>query len=143
MSFSQITGSVVGIDSKNWLSITEKSFKGMSNLQFLRVKNDLYHPNIISSPGPLTFISPKLRLLDWSCFPMTSLRFINNLEFLVELRMCYSKLEKLWDGIQVSHLNIFRVSIAKCIVYSLLAWKCIYFIRLLLVLCVQLLSVST
>ncbi|AAG50739.1 disease resistance protein RPP1-WsA, putative [Arabidopsis thaliana] len=96
-----ITGSVVGIDSKNWLSITEKSFKGMSNLQFLRVKNDLYHPNIISSPGPLTFISPKLRLLDWSCFPMTSLRFINNLEFLVELRMCYSKLEKLWDGIQL------------------------------------------
>ncbi|CAH8256637.1 unnamed protein product [Arabidopsis lyrata] len=96
------TGSVVGIDSDSWLNITEKAFEGMPNLQFLRVVvYNFDHPNIISSSGPLTFISSKLRLIEWWYFPMTSLRFINNLEFLVELKMRYSKLEKLWDGIKL------------------------------------------
>ncbi|CAL9238473.1 unnamed protein product [Arabidopsis halleri] len=65
----------------------------MPNLQFLRVRYIPDHPNIISSS--------KLESLDWSCFPMTSFPFINNLEFLVELRMLDSKLEKLWDGIKL------------------------------------------
>ncbi|KAG7588430.1 Toll/interleukin-1 receptor homology (TIR) domain superfamily [Arabidopsis suecica] len=95
------TGSVVGINSNFGLNITEKAFEGMPNLQFLRVIYNPDHPNIISSSGPLTFISPKLRLIDWWYFPMTSFPFINNLEFLIELRMRSSKLEKLWDGIKL------------------------------------------
>ncbi|CAL9238480.1 unnamed protein product [Arabidopsis halleri] len=83
----------------------------MPNLQLLRVGYKSDHPNIISSSGPLTFISPKLRLLDWSCFPMTSLRFINNLEFLVELSMRFSKLEKLWDGIKLLR-NLKRMNLS-------------------------------
>ncbi|CAL9238474.1 unnamed protein product, partial [Arabidopsis halleri] len=108
------TGSVVGINSNFGLNITEKAFEGMPNLQFLRVRYNSDHPNIISSSGPLTFISPKLRLIDWWYFPMTSLCFINNLEFLVELSMPYSKLEKLWDGIKLlRNLKLMALSYSK------------------------------
>ncbi|CAA0300239.1 unnamed protein product [Arabidopsis thaliana] len=89
--------SVIGIDSEYQLNITAKSI-GMPNLRFLRVRSDYGHPNILPSSGPLNIISPKLRLLHWSNFPMTSWPFIN-LEFLVELYMGHNKLEKLWDGI--------------------------------------------
>ncbi|KAG7588433.1 P-loop containing nucleoside triphosphate hydrolase [Arabidopsis suecica] len=71
------TGSVVGINSDSGLDITEKAFEGMPNLQFLRVEYNLDHPNIRSSSGPLTFISSKLRVIEWC------------------------KLEKLWDGIKL------------------------------------------
>ncbi|XP_023643303.1 probable disease resistance protein RPP1 [Capsella rubella] len=93
--------SVVGIYSNYQLNVSEKAFEGMSNLQFLRVSYDRDHQNSISSMGPLSFISPNLRLLDLSDFPMTRLRFMNNLKFLVEFSMVDSKLEKLWDGTKI------------------------------------------
>ncbi|XP_019094814.1 PREDICTED: disease resistance protein TAO1-like [Camelina sativa] len=75
---------------------TTKAFEEMYNLQYLNVNNN--HLDVISSPGSdLNFVSPKLRLLYWSDFPMTCLHFTHNLEFLVEIRMIGSKLEKLWD----------------------------------------------
>ncbi|CAL9238476.1 unnamed protein product, partial [Arabidopsis halleri] len=43
------TGSVVGINSKYGLNITEKAFEGMPNLQFLRVRYNPDHRNIRSS----------------------------------------------------------------------------------------------
>ncbi|CAA0300175.1 unnamed protein product [Arabidopsis thaliana] len=82
--------------------ITTKAVERMYNLQFLSyytyIGEMIGHQNIITPPEPLTFISPKLRLLHWSYFPMTCLRFTNDLEFLFELKMTDSKLEKLWDG---------------------------------------------
>jgi hypothetical protein len=84
-------------------NISEKAFEGMSNLQFLRVKNfgNLF-PAIVCLPHCLTYISRKLRLLDWMYFPMTCFPSKFNPEFLVELNMWGSKLEKLWEEIQVS-----------------------------------------
>ncbi|EFH39376.1 predicted protein [Arabidopsis lyrata subsp. lyrata] len=83
---------------KEKLHISERAFQGMSNLQFLRVKGN---NNTIHLPHGLEYISRKLRLLQWTYFPMTCLPPIFNTEFLVELVMPYSKLEKLWEGIKL------------------------------------------
>ncbi|KAF8118181.1 hypothetical protein N665_0006s0174 [Sinapis alba] len=77
------------------LDISEKTFKGMSNLQFFKVYGDRY---TLQLTGGLNYLSHKLRLLDWKYFPMTCFPCDVNLEFLVELVMDHSKLEKLWEG---------------------------------------------
>ncbi|KAG7583747.1 Toll/interleukin-1 receptor homology (TIR) domain superfamily [Arabidopsis suecica] len=96
--------SVVGIDlnlcqNEDILNISEKAFEGMSNLQFLRFR-DFGNRERVCLPQCLTYISRKLRLLHWIYFPMTCFPSKFNPEFLVELNMYYSKLEKLWEEIQ-------------------------------------------
>ena len=81
------------------IEISEKAFEGMSNLQFLKVSG--YSDTLQLARG-LNYISHKLRFLEWTYFPMTCLPSILNLEFLVELIMHTSKLEKLWEGTKVS-----------------------------------------
>ncbi|KAF3506527.1 hypothetical protein F2Q69_00000443 [Brassica cretica] len=82
--------SVIGIKCRyggigEELHISEKAFEAMSNLQFLKVSG----------------YRDKLQLTgEWSYFPMTCFPCIVNLEFLVELIMDHSKLEKLWEGIK-------------------------------------------
>ena len=108
MSFYQGSGSVIGIDlvlskTEDELYTSERAFERMSNLQFLRVYGDrdrLYFPQSLNS------ISRKIRLLEWKDFPMTSLPSNFNPKFLVKLYMQRSKLEKLWEGIQVSKTKI-------------------------------------
>ena len=85
------------------LDISEKAFDGMSNLQFLKVYG---HPNTLQLTGGLNYLSHKLRLLDWRYFPVTCFPCNVNLEFLVELIMIDSKLEKLWEGIKVSYKKL-------------------------------------
>ncbi|CAA7039734.1 unnamed protein product [Microthlaspi erraticum] len=80
------------------LDISEKAFEGMSNLQFLRVRGSA--GNTLQLSRGLNYQSHKLGLLHWSYFPMTSFPSTVNLEFLVELIMDHSKLEKLWEGIK-------------------------------------------
>ncbi|KAF8112756.1 hypothetical protein N665_0062s0100 [Sinapis alba] len=96
------TRCIIGINLEGWdtLHISERVLEGMSNLQFLRFRSSISYsdPNIMFSPGYLSYISPKLRLLDWELSPLTSLSVIDNPEFLIELSMRDSKLEKLWDG---------------------------------------------
>ncbi|CAN7005824.1 unnamed protein product [Brassica rapa subsp. trilocularis] len=77
------------------IEISEKAFEGMSNLRFLKVYG--YRDALQLTRG-LNYISHKLRFLEWNYFPMTCLPSILNLEFLVELIMHTSKLEKLWEG---------------------------------------------
>ncbi|CAN6805762.1 unnamed protein product [Brassica oleracea] len=94
--------SVIGINFscygiKEELLISEKAFEGMSNLQFLKVNG---YRDKLQLTGGLNYLSHKLRLLEWSYFPMTCFPCIVNLEFLVELIMDHSKLEKLWEGIK-------------------------------------------
>ena len=108
MSFYQGSGSVIGIDlvlskTEDELYTSERAFERMSNLQLLRVYGDrdrFYFPQSLNS------ISRKIRLLEWKDFPMTSLPSNFNPKFLVKLYMQRSKLEKLWEGIQVSKTKI-------------------------------------
>ncbi|KAF2612587.1 hypothetical protein F2Q70_00007343 [Brassica cretica] len=76
------------------LNISEKAFEGMSNLQFLDVYSSL------QLTRGLNYLPHKLRLLEWSHFPLTCFPCNVNFEFLVELNMDHSKLEKLWEGIK-------------------------------------------
>lgn len=71
----------------------------MSNLQFLKVHG---YRDSLQLTGGLSYISHKLRLLHWKYYPMTCFPCNVNLEFLVELIMLHSKLEKLWEGNKVS-----------------------------------------
>ena len=87
------------------IDISEKAFEGMSNLQFLKVCG---FTDALQITGGLNYLSHKLRLLEWRHFPMTCLPCTVNLEFLVELVMPYSKLEKLWEGIKVSSFYLFH-----------------------------------
>ncbi|KAF2605296.1 hypothetical protein F2Q70_00028462 [Brassica cretica] len=69
----------------------------MSNLQFLRIGDT--HPRV-HLPQSLKYLPQTLRLLDWDGFPMTSLPSNFSPEFLVEIYMPSSNLEKLWEGNQ-------------------------------------------
>nr|AXU93634.1 RPP4/RPP5-like protein [Arabidopsis thaliana] len=74
------------------LLIDEESFKGMRNLQYLEIG---YYGDL---PQSLVYLPLKLRLLDWDVCPLKSLPSTFKAEYLVNLIMKYSKLEKLWEG---------------------------------------------
>ncbi|RID54179.1 hypothetical protein BRARA_G01519 [Brassica rapa] len=99
------TGSVLGISfdmSKiSEFSISRRAFARMRNLQFLRF--------YINKPGMHKKVSllddmeylPSLKLLDWNSYPRKRLPPKFRPECLIELRMQFSKLEKLWGGVQL------------------------------------------
>ncbi|KAG7651135.1 Leucine-rich repeat [Arabidopsis thaliana x Arabidopsis arenosa] len=95
--------SVIGINlevyrSMDELNISERVFEGMPNLQFLRF-NDNYYGRLHLSQG-LNYLPPKLRILHWDYYPLTSLPSKFNPKFLVKIKIYFSKLERLWEGIQ-------------------------------------------
>ncbi|KAL1203511.1 Disease resistance protein TAO1 [Cardamine amara subsp. amara] len=115
------SGSLVGMDLDlseitGEFNISERCFERMCNLQFLRVyvkfedSNGirLYSPQSLKYLSPklrllpqsLKYLSPKLRLLHWEYFPVTSFPSSFIPEFLVEINMRYSKLKRLWKGVQ-------------------------------------------
>lgn len=106
--FFQGTGTVLGISFdvskiKGELSISKKAFQGMHNLQFLEIyKTRTGARSRLNLPHGLNYLPHKLRLLHWDSFPVRSLPSKFSPEFLVELRMTSSKLEKLWEGVIVS-----------------------------------------
>lgn len=70
--FFQGSRSVIGIDLKNSelgkeLKISAGAFEKMSNAQFLRLN---LSGGLVEN---LNYLPPKVRLLDWYCFPMTCL----------------------------------------------------------------------
>nr|AXU93577.1 RPP4/RPP5-like protein [Arabidopsis thaliana] len=76
------------------LLIDEESFKGMRNLQYLKIGDW----SDGGQPQSLVYLPLKLRLLDWDDCPLKSLPSTFKAEYLVNLIMKYSKLEKLWEG---------------------------------------------
>ncbi|KAG2325160.1 hypothetical protein Bca52824_007888 [Brassica carinata] len=95
------TGSVLGISldmSKiSEFSISGRAFEGMRNLQFLRVYGR--HFSASQMLEDIEYL-PRLRLLHWDSYQGTLLPPTFRPECLVEFHMAYSKLEKLWRGIQ-------------------------------------------
>ncbi|CAG7884214.1 unnamed protein product [Brassica rapa] len=96
------------------LSISKKAFKGMHNLQFLEIYKTWNAKSRLNLPQGLNYLPHKLRLLHWDSFPMRSLPSKFSAEFLVELRMRFSKLEKLWEGIiPLRSLKVMDVSYSR------------------------------
>ncbi|EFH46764.1 predicted protein [Arabidopsis lyrata subsp. lyrata] len=81
-------------------NISEKAVKKLSNLRFLNIySSDLPHPDRLHTMQGLNCqYFRKLISLRWMHFQKTSLPSTFNSEFLVELTMHDSKLQKLWEG---------------------------------------------
>lgn len=99
----QGTGSVLGIsfDTSSKMSecsISGRAFEGMRNLRFLRIYGRFF--NALKISEDMEYL-PSLRLLHWDSYPRKHLPLTFRPECLIELRMQFSNLEKLWGGIQV------------------------------------------
>ncbi|KAH0888745.1 hypothetical protein HID58_051174 [Brassica napus] len=94
--------SVVGIDFKyseitDELYRSDKAFESMPSLQFLRLDGNYIEPISYLSQS-VNYLPRKVRLLHWEHFPMKCLPSNFSPQFLVELNMPDSELEKLWEG---------------------------------------------
>ena len=78
----------------------------MTDLRFLKIYKRQYDGNDrMHIPEEIQFPCG-LRLLDWEAYPSKCLPPTFNPQYLVELSMKNSKLEKLWEGIKVLFHNI-------------------------------------
>ncbi|KFK22483.1 hypothetical protein AALP_AAs46524U000200 [Arabis alpina] len=86
------------------LSMNENSFKGMSNLRFLKIYKERSGPETgevrLDLPEGLVFLPKKLRSLQWDEYPAECIPSTFKAEHLVELTMQRSKLKKLWERTQ-------------------------------------------
>ncbi|XP_009109449.1 probable disease resistance protein RPP1 isoform X3 [Brassica rapa] len=100
--------SVIGINLewKNDITRTsERAFERLPNLQFLKI-----HGYGIK-PQSMSYMSQKLRVLIWLSYPISCFPSSFNPEFLVELYMTNSNLEKFWEGIKpLNNLKLLDLS---------------------------------
>ncbi|KAF3549349.1 hypothetical protein DY000_02009345 [Brassica cretica] len=86
--------SVIGIDlewNKDITWTSERAFERLSNLEFIRILGKGVNPL------SMNYISRKLKVLIWPMFPMPCFPSRFNPEFLVNLFVRNSNLEKLWE----------------------------------------------
>nr|AXU93635.1 RPP4/RPP5-like protein [Arabidopsis thaliana] len=83
------------LDCSGLLLIDLKSLEGMRNLEYLSVD----WTSMEGTQG-IVYLPRKLKWLKWNSCPLKSLPSNFKAEYLVELRMENSDLEKLWDGTQ-------------------------------------------
>ncbi|KAG7533835.1 Toll/interleukin-1 receptor homology (TIR) domain [Arabidopsis thaliana x Arabidopsis arenosa] len=85
------------------LSIDDKSFQGMHNLRYLKIFKDWRRGSgegTLSLPQGLVSLPRKLRLLYWDKFPLKCMPSNFKAEYLVNLELAYSQLERFWEGTQ-------------------------------------------
>lgn len=68
-------------------------------------------------PNGLINLPRKLRYLRWDGYPLKTMPSRFCPEFLVELCMSNSNLEKLWDGIQV--ISLFKLQIVLLLLFAI------------------------
>ncbi|VYS49914.1 unnamed protein product [Arabidopsis thaliana] len=82
------------------VTISNKAFKKMPNLRFIKVYKSRDDGNYrMHIPEEIEF-PRRLRLLEWEAYPSKSLPPTFHPEYLVELKMQESQLEYLWQGTQ-------------------------------------------
>ena len=87
------------IDKDVYLSPTV--FQKMYNLRFLKIHNKVDKKWKLYFSEDLQFLPENLRYLYWDQYPSSILPPNFTAEFLVELIMPNSEVEKLWSGVQV------------------------------------------
>lgn len=96
-----MSGISFDISAIDELSISQKAFKRMPNLRFLKFYKSKEDGNdSMNIPEEMEF-PRRLRLLHWEAYPNKCLPPTLHLEHLVEFDMRGSKLEYLWEGTQV------------------------------------------
>ncbi|KAL1194350.1 Disease resistance protein RML1B [Cardamine amara subsp. amara] len=97
---SGISFNIEKISGFGEVSLSQEAFKRMQHLQFLSVFKIRYDGNDrVQIPENMEF-PPRLRFLHWIAYPRKILSPTFCPEYLVELDMQYSLLEKLWEGTQ-------------------------------------------
>lgn len=82
---------------------SDRAFEGFTNLMLLNFCDLSYDGETrVHLPNGLSYLPRKLRYLRWDGYPLKTLPSRFHPEFLVELCMSNSHLEKLWNGIQVN-----------------------------------------
>ncbi|MED6207169.1 hypothetical protein PIB30_033363 [Stylosanthes scabra] len=79
----------------------------MPHLRFLKLYGYWDRQSNVCVPTTLEPFSAKLRYLEWNSYPLNSLPSRFCAEKLVEIRMPYSEISKLWDGKQLVELPDF------------------------------------
>ncbi|ESQ41763.1 hypothetical protein EUTSA_v10012455mg [Eutrema salsugineum] len=80
---------------------SDRAFEGLSNLKLLNFYDISYDGETrMKLPNGLSYLPRKLRYLRWDGYPLKTMPSRFHPEFLVELCMNNSHLEKLWNGIQ-------------------------------------------
>jgi len=86
------------------INLSSKAFTKMPNLRLLAFEDhnrDVKGIISVHLPEGLDFLPNNLRSFEWSAYPINSLPSKFSPWMLVELRLPYSNLEKLWNGAQV------------------------------------------
>ncbi|TXG64886.1 hypothetical protein EZV62_011880 [Acer yangbiense] len=89
------------------LKLNGKSFSGMNNLRLLIINDVDVHLSEV-----LEYLSNELRLLEWRGYPLKSLTSSFQPQRLVQLSLCYSRIEYIWKDIKPSmkYLKIINLS---------------------------------
>lgn len=88
------------------LHVHENAFKRMRNIRFLEIKKCLFKEEVnLHLPESFDYLPPKLKLLCWPDYPMRSMPTTFSPKNLIKIKMQFSKLEKLWEGVAVSVEN--------------------------------------
>ena len=82
------------------LYVSPTAFKKMVNLRILKFRNRFLKNKLQFRQG-LRFLPDALRYLYWDGYPFESLPLEFGGKNLVELKMQYSNVKQLWEGIQV------------------------------------------
>ncbi|XP_020867167.1 disease resistance protein RPS6 isoform X1 [Arabidopsis lyrata subsp. lyrata] len=100
----KVLGISLDIDEVKKVRIHKNAFDGMTNLRFLKFyKSSLERKKGFRWDLPERFndFPDKLKLLSWPGYPMRCMPSNFCPEYLVELRMPNSKVEKLWEGVEL------------------------------------------
>ena len=92
------------------LHLQSTSFRKMHNLRLLKIHDSSYMKKDKLRLQDLQYLPHSLRYLEWHGYPLKSLPPKFNPVNLVELKMPYSQLEQLWDGVQVHILQFVVIS---------------------------------
>ncbi|KAF5468423.1 hypothetical protein F2P56_012575 [Juglans regia] len=99
---NRIEGIVLNSPPQEELHLNSGVFSEMKNLRLLKIIGNVH---LSQSLG---YLSTELRVLEWHGYPLKSLPMSFPPDKLVELTMCYSHIQQLWQGTK-AHSDLARV----------------------------------
>lgn len=92
------------------VALSKDAFEGMDNLRYLKFYNSFFPREYkadhkLHFPDGLKLPLQEIRYLDWLKFPEVKLPQDFNPKNLIDLKLPYSKIKRLWDSDKVWHLS--------------------------------------